>query len=228
MPDTVIVGEVVAGQAAKVLKQLNAAIKQEATSTFDIAELLYKVKKDHLYKEPTFAAFAASLSIKQRKAQYLERIAEVMDVCGLTRAEYEAHGVTKMRAITRLDPTVIYTNPLTSEATPMSTMIVGLVELAGEKTTDELDDAVDTLMGKVGDDAPTWLNLPFAKIVMENIIRPAIEKAKALYGDAMKKPGEEVTDISDSKAVEVIMISFTNDTSEMEAITNIKETENVE
>ena len=54
MQDTVIVGEIEAGEAAKVRKSLEKAIKQVNDSTFDIAELLYTVKSKHLYTTPSF------------------------------------------------------------------------------------------------------------------------------------------------------------------------------
>ena len=104
MQDTVIVGAVVSGERAEVQKAIKRLVKQVNTNLFDIAELLYKAQSKHLYTEPTFTEFAANMGLKKRKAQYLERIAEVMTLSNIERAEYEPIGIAKLRAITRLHP----------------------------------------------------------------------------------------------------------------------------
>jgi len=212
--DTVIVGEVVAGEAAAVRKALAKLIKQVNTNTFDIAELLHKAKAKHLYTEPTFAEYAATFDIKVRKAQYLERIADVMEQSNIPREEYEPIGVTKLRVITRLNPAATYTNPVTKDTAPMADYIVGLVELATQhpdKTADDLEQSVRILMGETGDNDMTWLNIRLPRIVMENTIAPALEKAAINIGTVSTDAEGVAEEISDWRKLEVVCVEYVND-----------------
>ena len=70
----VIVGEAVAGQAAKVKKQINEIIKGVNTSTFTLAELLHEAKAKQYYLawgHDTFGQYAKSLDLKVTKATTL-------------------------------------------------------------------------------------------------------------------------------------------------------------
>jgi len=210
--DTVIVGEVNAGEAAKVRKSLEKAIKQVNASTFDVAELLHKVKAGHLYTTPTFTDYIATLDMKVQRAQYLEHIADVMEVVGITRAEYEPIGVTKLRAITRLDPTATYTNPETKETFPMTDYIVGLVEVAPTKKAKELEGSVRVLLGETGENDMTWLNIRLLRLTKENIIDKALEKAAINIGSVATNADGSEKDASDGRKLEVICINYLNDT----------------
>jgi hypothetical protein len=212
--DTVIVGEAVSGERAEVQKALKKLIKQVNTNTFDIAELLFKAKAKHLYTEPTFADFVATLDIKVRKAQYLERIAEVMDTAQVTRAEYEPIGVTKLRVITRLDPAATYTNSVTKDTAPMVDYIVGLVEFATqhpEKTAEDLEQSVRVLMGETGENDMTWLNIRLPRLVMENTIAPALEKAAINLGTVAMDTDGVAKEVQDWRKLEVLAIEYVND-----------------
>src|SRR5271157_1874156 len=79
---TEIAGEVEAGQAAKVRKQLEVLVKKLSSSKFDIGELLHLVKKHNYIPDgfTTFKEYALTLGIKWRTADYLRRIAEVMEI----------------------------------------------------------------------------------------------------------------------------------------------------
>ncbi len=214
MQDVVIVGEVEAGEAAKVRKSLEKAIKQVNISTFDIAELLHKVRSKHLYTTPTFPEYVATLDIKPRKAQYLERIAEVMEAIHCSREEYEKIGVTKLRSISRLDPTATYTNPQTNETAPMADYIWGLIELAPTITTDKLDKDVRILKGEIGENDMTWLNIHMLRLTKEKIVDKAFEKAAINIGSvATDKDGVE-QDASDGRKLEVICVAYLQDKSE--------------
>ena len=82
VPATVqLVGEQIAGESAKVKKELEKLLKSLNKSTFDVADLLHKVKKFDYYRPEfdTFAEYLKTLDIKQRKGQYLERITDVME-----------------------------------------------------------------------------------------------------------------------------------------------------
>jgi hypothetical protein len=212
--DIVIVGEAVSGERAEVQKALKKCIKLLNTSTFDIAELLFKAKSKHLYTEPTFADFVKTLDIKPRRAQYLETLAEVMSAANITRAEYEPIGVTKLRVITRLDPAATYTNPDTNVAEPMVDYIVGLVELATqhpEKTADDLEQSVRVLMGETGDNDMTWLNIRLLRLTKENIVDKAFEKAAINIGSVATDAEGVEQDASDGRKLEIICAEYLTD-----------------
>lgn len=214
MQDIVIVGEAVSGERAEVQKALKKCIKLLNTSTFDIAELLFKTKSKHLYTEPTFADFVKTLDIKPRRAQYLETLAEVMSAANITRAEYEPIGVTKLRVITRLDPAATYTNPDTNVAEPMVDYIVGLVELATqhpEKTADDLEQSVRVLMGETGDNDMTWLNIRLLRLTKENIVDKAFEKAAINIGSVATDAEGVEQDASDGRKLEIICAEYLTD-----------------
>ena len=214
--DIVIVGEAISGERAEVQKALKKLIKQVNTNTFDIAELLFKTKSKHLNTEPTFADFVKTLDIKPRRAQYLETLAEVMSAANIKRAEYEPIGVTKLRVITRLDPTDTYTNPVTKETAPMVDYIVGLVELATcapDKTAEDLEQSVRVLMGETGENDMTWLNIRLPRIVMDNTIAPALEKAAILIGTVSTDAEGVAEEVSEWRKLEVVCVEFKNDKS---------------
>ena len=214
MQDIVIVGEAVSGERAEVQKALKKCIKLLNTSTFDIAELLFKAKSKHLYTEPTFADFVKTLDIKPRRAQYLETLAEVMSAANITRAEYEPIGVTKLRVITRLDPAATYTNPDTNVAEPMVDYIVGLVELATqhpEKTANDLEQSVRVLLGEVGDNDMTWLNIRLLRLTKENIVDKAFEKAAINIGSVATDAEGVEQDASDGRKLEIICAEYLTD-----------------
>src|ERR1039458_2921354 len=106
VPVTVqLVGEQIAGESVKVKKELEKLLKSLNKSTFDVADLLHKVKKFGYYRPEfdTFAGYLNTLDSKQRKGQYLERITDVMEQVDIERTKYEPLGIAKLREITSLD-----------------------------------------------------------------------------------------------------------------------------
>src|SRR5689334_4531025 len=97
---SVIVGEVEAGRAATVRRQINKLVALANTSTFDLAELLYESKSKNYFTGwgfESFAKYAKSLAIKYTKSFYLVRIVENMKAAGLERAQWEPVGMGKLR-----------------------------------------------------------------------------------------------------------------------------------
>jgi hypothetical protein len=213
MQDTVIVGEVEAGQAAQVRRSLKRAITQINTSTFDVVELLHRVRKDHLYTELSWSDFTKTLELKSSKALYLTRIGEVMDAIGCTRDQYEPIGVTKLRAITRLEPTDTYVNPITHEERSMSDYIKGLMEMAPETTADKLEQHVRVLMGETGENDFTWLNIRLPRLVMTNTIKPAMDKAAINLGTVAADAEGVAVEAKDWRKLEVLAVEYLNDSS---------------
>src|SRR5262249_6214307 len=98
-------------RAEQVRRRINKLIRAVNTSTFDLAEYLHETKTKNYYSKwgfENFSAYAKSLNMKYVRAYYLVDIVESMRRAGVTRAEYEQVGVTKLRAIARLDPEAEY------------------------------------------------------------------------------------------------------------------------
>lgn len=207
-----IVGPVVAGEAAKVRKQLEQLIKKVNSSAFDIAQLLHTIKKNGYYDGfTTFQEYVKTLEIKPRKAQYLRRIAEVMDTMGIPRETYEPLGVAKLREITSLNLDDTWVNPETKEETPMKAFIQGFVEKGGTMSLDEIKNHVKTLKGLVGEDAMGWLHLYMKQMAIDQVARPALDLAKAQIGSVGKDDEGISRDASDGAAAEVVFVAFLND-----------------
>lgn len=220
MQDTVIVGAVESGERAEVQKAIKRLVKQVNTNLFDIAELLFKAKSRHLYTEPTFIEFAQKTGLKKRKAQYLERIAEIMDGAGILRAEYEPIGIAKLRVISRLtavneDGTpAMYTNTVTQESHPMVDYIIGIVEQAKEgRDIKDIEKDVRILKGETGENDMTWLNIRLPRMVLENTIAPALEKAAINIGTVRTDSEGMAEEVKDWRKLEVVCVEYVNDKS---------------
>lgn len=215
MVETIIVGESQAGRSSIVRKQLESLLSTLNKSTFDLAELLYEVKNNGYYQPwgfNTFQEYVNSLDIKARKAQYLVRIVDVMDGLGVDRNAYEPLGVAKLREISSLEPNETYTDA-SGVQTPMADMIVGLVDKAKDMPLEEIKQHVKTLKGLTGENELIWLNFSAKKAVVDEVIRPALELAKANIGSVGKDDEGNSKDASDGRALEVIAIEFLNDPS---------------
>jgi hypothetical protein len=208
----VITGQQVAGEAAKVRKQLEQLINKVNTSAFDIGELLHTIKKNGYYEGfTTFQEYIRTLEIKPRKAQYLRRIAEVMEIMEVPRIEYEQLGVAKLREITSLDVYGTWINPDTKEELPIKAFIKGFIDKGVDMKLDEIKQHVKTLKGLVGDEDMNWIHLYMKQIVIDQVARPALDKAKMLIGSVSKDDEGVSKDASDGQAAEVIFVAFLND-----------------
>jgi hypothetical protein len=208
-PEYVIVGQKIAGESAKVRKQLQQLIQKVNSSAFDIADLLWTIKKNGFYEGyTTFTEFTATLDLKPRKAQYLTKIAAVMDEVGIPREKFEPLGTAKLREITSLDVNDTWVNPETKEETPIKAFVKGFVEKGKDMTLEEIKEHVRTLKGLVGVEAMGWLHLYMKQSALDNVARPALELAKAKIG-SVGKDGEGVSkDASDGAAAEAIFADF--------------------
>ena len=227
MQDTVIVGAVESGERAEVQKAIKRLVKQVNTNLFDIAELLFRAKSRHLYTEPTFIEFAQKMGLKKRKAQYLERIAEIMDGAGIQREEYEPLGIAKLRVITRLSAVnedgtqAMYTNPVTQESHPMVDYIVGITEQAmGGRDIKDIEKDVRVLKGEVGENDMVWRNFRLPRTVDENIIAPALEKAAINIGTVRTDSEGMAEEVKDWRKLEVVCVEYLNDANTEPEITS--------
>ncbi len=213
MNEPVVVGELVAGHASKVLAEVTALIKGVNTSTFDLAEKLHEVKVQKYYVSlgfDTFAAYAKSLDLRPTKSYYLSRIVEIMQAAGVSRPEYEAVGIAKLRLITKLD---IFKDdkPVMSGDLTMADCVKALVEKAKTTEPEEVAQIVAKLQGKTGDDEIVWLNIAVKRAVREKTILPALALAKLHHGSVAKDDEGISKDPSDGQALEDICADFLSD-----------------
>lgn len=203
--EAVIVGEAVAGVSAKTRATLESLIKNIDKQTLDVAELLHKVQSENLYHPDfnTYKEYTRSLKIKDSRAEYLPKIVRVMKEVGIERKKYETLSIGRLRAITSLEPSKVWTNPETKEETPFKDFIAEFVNKGDEIEMEDLQKHVRTLKGFVGENDITWLNLPFQRVTMEKTIRPGIEKMKTVIGSVGKDEDGMAKDASDSYAVEM-------------------------
>ncbi|PWT76397.1 MAG: hypothetical protein C5B59_06640 [Bacteroidetes bacterium] len=202
----VIVGEAVAGEAAKVRKQIKEIIAGVNKSQFTLAKLLHKVKTGKLYNEDTFASYIKTLDLKTTKAYYLVRIVESMQLAGVPEEVYEPVGIAKLRVITKIEPTEEY------QGKPGTAYIKAMTETAKEVEMDTLKEAVDHLQGKTGDNAIVWLNVALNKSARDNVVNPAIELAKKNLGTVAQDAEGNAVDSSDGRCLEIICAAFLADT----------------
>ena len=171
---SVIVGEVVAGEAAKTRKQVEKLIQAHILDQFDIGDLLWKIKKNGWYTSwgyNTFAEYGKTTGLKESKLRYLPQISEVMEAVGITRDQYQGVGIAKLRAIASLKPSDIYINPVTKDETPVADYIKLLTEKAindGDTfKLDEIKKHVRTLKGVVGSNDFSFLGISAQRSVVE-------------------------------------------------------------
>src|ERR1700734_3757809 len=98
-----VIGEAIAGEARHAREKLEHLIKSGHRNTFDIARQLHLIKSKAFYDGyTTFSEYIGTLDFKLRKAQYLRRIAEVMELLDIAPDTYEPLGLTKLREICSL------------------------------------------------------------------------------------------------------------------------------
>ena len=215
-----IVGEAVAGQATKVLAQIYDIIKDTNKHTFDLGELLYEVKKNKYYLKlgfDTFSSYGKSLDLRITKLYYLSKIAETAEGAGIPRSVYEPVGTAKLRLISKIDlfdkdgKAVMY-GDLT-----MAECVKGLVEKAKDLSLEEVQQVVEKLRGKTGDDAIVWLNIGITKAARE-IVRQAIELMKLNIGTVGQDEDGKHVDASDGRAIELICADYLSGAPETKTI----------
>lgn len=211
MVETQIVGEAVAGEAAALHRSLQGILKQLNRSSFDIAEILYKIKSKNKYNDLGFATFpeyVRSLDFKESKGDYLPKIVEKMVEAGIPREKYEPLGVSRMRSIARLDPKATWKNPSTGEETPVIDFIKGFMDTPNMPLK-EVQEHVRVLTGQVGENDKVFRTFCFTRLVNDEVIEPKLELAKKHIGSV----GRDITtgeaeDPSDSAAAEIVFAEF--------------------
>ena len=146
-----IVGELVAGESKQARKQLESLIRNLNKNTFDVGRLLHTIKANGYYEGyTTFQDYVKTLDIKPRKAQYLRRIAEVMEYLKIQPEVYEPVGIAKLREICSLDYMGEWTD---TEGTThlLAAFIFDMINKGQEMTLEDIKSHVRVLKGITSD-----------------------------------------------------------------------------
>jgi hypothetical protein len=202
----------VAGESKWARRTLEELINSGQRNTFDIARQLHFIKKNAYYDGyTTFTEYLNTLDFKLRKAQYLRRIAEVMDILGIAPETYEPIGLTKLREICSLSLDKTWTDPETQQEIPMGLFIAGFMDKAQEMSVDDVKAYIRTLKGLKAEDEMIGRHFYVSLQVLSEVVNPAIETAKRLIGTVGRDDEGMAKDASDGRALEVICIEYLND-----------------
>jgi len=203
-----VVGEVEAGRAAKVRREINKLIKGVNTSNFDLMDLLFEAKTNHYYSPEyeSFSKYAKSLDIKYTKSYYLVKIRALMQGVGLERAAYEPVGMGKLRVISKLNLEGEF------KGVPMPLVIKELTEKALHMSLEDVTFEVDTILGLTEDESMVWLNVHLKKLARDNAVKPALALAKKHMPESQTKDDDgNFVDPGDGAALEMICANFLAD-----------------
>lgn len=160
---------------------------------------LLKEARDNNYNLPWgYARFglwveSSGLDLSERQAYYLIAIVERSEQLGIPDEELKRVKLSKLKAILSL---------------PADTDPDRVRELVREAETMSLKD-VNAVVGALKNQEFIYKTHKFPIEVMDNIYEPAVERARRLHGNTVNEAGE-VTEISDSKAVELWAVEFLN------------------
>jgi hypothetical protein len=215
MHEVVMVGEQVAGRAARVREKLKDLTSDIKASTFDVADLLFEAQENNY---PAAWGYASTveygieeLGIKKRKTQYLTRITKVCRQVGLKRERYEPSGISKLREITTLDPEGTYWNALDHVNEPLDEHIVRLILDSDKMTVEQVALEVAKLKGQVGKDQRVIRSYSTDITTWTNVISEAIEKARKYLGSKGRDEEGNAREFSEGECYECICATFLAD-----------------
>jgi hypothetical protein len=206
--EQVVVGDAEAGRAASVKRAIKKLIHGVNTNTFDLAELLYEMKHNKYYADDfeSFSKYAKSLDLKYSKSYYLVKIVELMKGAAIERKDYEPVGLTKLRAISKLSLEGEF------DGVPMPMVIRELTLKAANMTYEEVEAAVNKILGLTEDESMVWVNLHVKKSVRDLVIIPAFNLAIKHMPESQKVDDEgNAVDPGKGAACEVICANFLAD-----------------
>lgn len=151
------------------------------------------------------------LNLKKRKAEYLIRIMRVARAVGLTRAQFEPCGVSKLREICTLDPEGSYWNPDTHANEDLAEHIVRLILDHDKLNVQQTKDEVARLKGMVGPNRMVIRSCSVTQSAWENVIQPAYELARRILGSQSRDDSGNAVEYKDGTCLEIICASFLAD-----------------
>lgn len=210
-------GETIAGQAAKVRRELLVLAGNVQERTLDFAEKLYEAQTGGYYLQWGFESVAdyagIELGIKPRKAQYLCRIVKVCREVGVKREDYEPAGVSKLRTITSLNPKDFFYNREAQTNEPLVEHIVRLIAEAPDMDGEEVEQEVKRLKGMTGENSLVVRSFSVSQSCWTNVIKRAFELARRKLGSAGTDDEGKAKEYSDGTCIEIICQEFLNDPS---------------
>ena len=156
---------------------------------------------------------AKELGLKERKVQYLTRTVKVCRAVGLTRAQYEPAGTSKLREITTLNPEGSYFNNAEHTSEPLDDHIVRLILDSDTMTVEQVKEEVLRLKGQVGKDRRVMRSYSTDITTWTNVISEAIEKARKYLGSKGRDAEGNAVEYSEGECYECICASFLADPS---------------
>jgi hypothetical protein len=210
-----IYGEVVAGRASTVRKDLQRLTASMQHSTFDLADLFYEAQREAYFLQWGFDSLSEyaikELGIKESKARYLSRIVKVCRDIGVARKDYEPAGISKLREITTLDPDGFFFDTEKNQNFPLDEIIVDLILDAPDLSLQEVKDKVDLLKGQVKENKQVLRTFGITQSCWDNTIEPALEMAARKMGSAGRDASGNAVEYSMGAKLEVICASFVQD-----------------
>jgi hypothetical protein len=208
-------GELEAGRAASVRKELVRLAKSIQVSTFDQATLFHEVQTNSYFLKWGYASLGEyatkELGIKERKAQYLAKIVKVCTDLGLNREAYEPAGISKLREIVTLDPKGFHFDNEENKNYPLDELMVDLILDAPEMTLQQVKDKVAEYKGQVGKERIVMRNFGITESCWEHTIAPALELAARKLGSAGRDEAGNAVEYSMGAKLEIICASFMQD-----------------
>lgn len=215
MYEQVLVGEQVAGRAARVRAKLKDLTNDVKSSTFDLADLLFEAQENNYPAAWGYSSIVEygkeELGLKKRKTQYLTRITKVCRQVGLKRERYEPSGISKLRAITTLNPEGSFWNPDTHENEDLAEHIVRLILDSDTMNVEQVEEEVLRLKGMTGPNRMVVRSCSVTQSAWENVIQPAYELARRILGSQGRDESGAAVEYKDGACLEVICAAFLAD-----------------
>lgn len=162
-----------------------------------LGRLLKEARDNKYHNEWGFTRFgdwvesASGLDVSERTAYDFIKVVETAERLQLTDEQLQEYKISNLKEILSLtessDPEVIK-------------------ELLEESKTMQVK-KVKELVGAIKQEEYVYHTLKFARDVEDNVYQPAVERCRRVYGNTMGQDGE-LEDISDSRAVEMIMADW--------------------
>jgi len=212
---TEVHGEAIAGRSATVRKELARMATHTVVTMSEMIELLCEAEEKGYATQWGYASLPvygeAELGLKPSKTRYLARIGKVMKAVGLKRGQWEAAGISKLREIARLEPETAFFNRDTRVSEPMDEHIVRLILDHDKMNTNQVKDEVARLKGQTGPDRRVIRSYSTDASSWDNVIKPAMEKARMLLGSKNRDAEGKAQDYGDGVCIECICASFNAD-----------------
>lgn len=140
---------------------------------------------------------ATELDMSERQAYYLIKIIDNSKALGIGRDQLKASKMSKLKEIFSLDPNA------------HADQIKQLVAESADSKLEEVKAAVERIRSDGQTEPTTWRNFRVTESQAQ-VINQAIDQVKEDYGDVINGSTGEIEVVSDSRALELICVEYTN------------------